>query len=66
MLLFSNFIYLSYVQEKKLLRERLEAEKKEELDLIKSLDEKGQLIINMKTSLQQINQLLSCVGNIFY
>ncbi|KAG7313242.1 hypothetical protein JYU34_000343 [Plutella xylostella] len=52
----------AYVQEKKLLRERLEAEKKEESDLIKSLDEKGQLIINMKTSLQQINQLLSCVG----
>jgi hypothetical protein len=51
-----------YVNEKKQLRARIDGEDREEKNLIKSLDEKGKLIIEMKTSLQQINELLSSVG----
>ncbi|XP_041987583.1 eukaryotic translation initiation factor 3 subunit A [Aricia agestis] len=51
-----------YIQDKKKLREQLITEEREEKNLIKSLDERGQLIIEMKTSLQQINHLLSSVG----
>ncbi|XP_072930299.1 uncharacterized protein [Epargyreus clarus] len=51
-----------YLQEKKQLRSELEADEREHMRLTKALDEKGQLIIEMKTSLQQINQLLSSVG----
>lgn len=40
----------------------MEAESRREMELIKALDEKGRLIIEMRTSLQQINELLSCVG----
>jgi hypothetical protein len=59
----SQFITLCrYVEEKNLLRAQLDAEKREEAALIRSLNDKGQLIIKMKTSLQQINQLLSSVG----
>ncbi|CAG5039803.1 unnamed protein product [Parnassius apollo] len=51
-----------YIQEKRQLKAALEAEQREEKNLIEALNEKGNLIIQMKTSLQQINQLLSCVG----
>ncbi|XP_063373202.1 uncharacterized protein LOC134661172 [Cydia amplana] len=51
-----------YVEEKNLLRAQLDAEEREEAALSRSLNGKGQLIIKMKTSLQQINQLLSSVG----
>ncbi|KAM3968706.1 LOW QUALITY PROTEIN: uncharacterized protein ACR2FA_013018 [Aphomia sociella] len=51
-----------YLQEKKLLQEQIEVEDGEEKNLKKFLDEKGKLIIEMKTSLQQINELLSSVG----
>ncbi|XP_026762607.2 uncharacterized protein LOC113521303 [Galleria mellonella] len=51
-----------YLQEKNQLKEQIEAEDREERNLTKSLDEKGKLIIEMKTSLQQINELLSSVG----
>ncbi|XP_013144909.1 PREDICTED: uncharacterized protein LOC106108324 [Papilio polytes] len=51
-----------YLLEKDQLKSSLEAEIREENNLKKSLDEKGRLIIEMKTSLQQINQLLSSVG----
>ncbi|CAH2035351.1 unnamed protein product, partial [Iphiclides podalirius] len=51
-----------YVLEKGQLRAALEAEQREEKNLTKALHEKGKLIIEMKTSLQQINQLLSSVG----
>ncbi|CAK1588268.1 unnamed protein product [Parnassius mnemosyne] len=51
-----------YIEEKRQLRAALEAEQREQKNLIEALDEKGNLIIQMKTSLQQINQLLSCVG----
>lgn len=52
----------SYIAEKNNLRQLLEAEKHEEANLTNELDRKGKLIIEMKTSLQQINQLLSSVG----
>ncbi|XP_048005291.1 uncharacterized protein LOC125241050 isoform X2 [Leguminivora glycinivorella] len=52
----------AYVEEKNLIKAQLQAEKGEEAALIRSLNDKGQLIIKMKTSLQQINQLLSSVG----
>ncbi|XP_028033018.1 uncharacterized protein LOC114245167 [Bombyx mandarina] len=51
-----------FVQDKKQIRAQLEAEKREEQFLKQSLHEKGKLIIEMKTSLQQINELLSNVG----
>ncbi|XP_063394540.1 uncharacterized protein LOC134679511 [Cydia fagiglandana] len=51
-----------YIEEKNLLKAQLDAEEREEAALSRSLNEKGQLIIKMKTSLQQINQLLSSVG----
>ncbi|KPI91889.1 PREDICTED: uncharacterized protein LOC106126166 [Papilio xuthus] len=51
-----------YILEKDHLKSSLEAEVREEKNLKKALDEKGRLIIEMKTSLQQINQLLSSVG----
>ncbi|XP_034839351.1 probable DNA double-strand break repair Rad50 ATPase isoform X1 [Maniola hyperantus] len=51
-----------HIQEKKQLRAALAAEKREERELTQALDDKGRLIIEMKTSLQQIDQLLSCVG----
>ncbi|KAL4717605.1 hypothetical protein ACJJTC_000754, partial [Scirpophaga incertulas] len=51
-----------YIVEKKQLREQIAAEDREKNTLIKALDEKGRLIIEMKTSLQQINELLSCVS----
>ncbi|KPJ06407.1 hypothetical protein RR48_14146 [Papilio machaon] len=51
-----------YLLEKDHLKSSLEAEIREEKNLKKALDEKGRLIIEMKTSLQQINQLLSSVG----
>ncbi|CAH0716542.1 unnamed protein product, partial [Brenthis ino] len=51
-----------YINEKKQLRAELEAEEREEDRMTRLLDDKGRLIIEMKTSLQQINQLLSSVG----
>ncbi|XP_063837979.1 uncharacterized protein LOC135087063 [Ostrinia nubilalis] len=51
-----------YVNDKKQLRAQIDAEDREERNLTKALDEKGKLIIEMKTSLQQINELLSSVG----
>ncbi|KAL0852275.1 hypothetical protein ABMA28_000483 [Loxostege sticticalis] len=51
-----------YVNEKKQLVAQIDAEDREEKNLKKLLDEKGKLIIEMKTSLQQINELLSSVG----
>ncbi|XP_053624670.1 uncharacterized protein LOC128683264 [Plodia interpunctella] len=51
-----------YVRDKKQLRAEHAAEAKEEAELKRMLDEKGRLIIEMKTSLQQINELLSSVG----
>ncbi|XP_050683753.1 uncharacterized protein LOC126978748 [Leptidea sinapis] len=51
-----------YVKIKKQLKAEIDAEYKEEKNLTRALDEKGKLIIEMKTSLQQINQLLSSVG----
>ncbi|KAL0902632.1 hypothetical protein ABMA27_000459 [Loxostege sticticalis] len=51
-----------YVNEKKQLLAQIDAEDREEKNLKKLLDEKGKLIIEMKTSLQQINELLSSVG----
>ncbi|XP_068620296.1 outer dynein arm-docking complex subunit 3 [Battus philenor] len=51
-----------YILEKNKLKASLEAERREEQNLTEALDEKGKLIIEMKTSLQQINQLLSSVG----
>ncbi|CAG4942236.1 uncharacterized protein LOC123705074 [Colias croceus] len=51
-----------YINEKKQLKAEFEAEDREGRNLTKALNEKGQLIIEMKTSLQQINQLLSSVG----
>ncbi|KAJ0183730.1 hypothetical protein K1T71_000153 [Dendrolimus kikuchii] len=51
-----------HIKEKTQLRAQLAAEKREEDNLTKALDEKGHLIIEMKTSLQQMNQLLSSVG----
>ncbi|KAG6452191.1 hypothetical protein O3G_MSEX007493 [Manduca sexta] len=51
-----------YLLEKKRLLAQQEAERREENDLNKALDEKGKIIIEMKTSLQQINELLSSVG----
>lgn len=55
-------VFVSYVQEKKRLRAELETEEREGKNLRKALHEKGKLIIEMKISLQQINQLLSSVG----
>ncbi|XP_022832809.1 uncharacterized protein LOC111360814 [Spodoptera litura] len=52
----------SYLTEKRQLQSQMEAESREEVELTKALDEKGRLIIEMRTSLQQINELLSCVG----
>lgn len=54
--------FLRFVANKKQLRAALDAELREETNLTRSLDEKGKLILEMKTSLQQINQLLSSVG----
>lgn len=54
--------FLRFVANKKQLRAALDAELREEANLTRSLDEKGKLILEMKTSLQQINQLLSSVG----
>ncbi|CAH1647559.1 unnamed protein product [Spodoptera littoralis] len=51
-----------YLTEKRQLQSQMEAESREEVELTKALDEKGRLIIEMRTSLQQINELLSCVG----
>ncbi|RVE42190.1 hypothetical protein evm_013155 [Chilo suppressalis] len=51
-----------FVKDKKQLRAQIAAEEREEQNLKRSLDEKGKLIIEMKTSLQQINELLSSVG----
>ncbi|XP_032527151.1 uncharacterized protein LOC116777614 [Danaus plexippus] len=51
-----------HIQEKKQLRAEFDAEAREERDITNALNEKGHLIIEMKTSLQQINQLLSSVG----
>ncbi|XP_047543815.1 uncharacterized protein LOC125075970 [Vanessa atalanta] len=51
-----------YIQDKKRFRAELEVEEREEKNITRQLDEKGRLIIEMKTSLQQINQLLSSVG----
>ncbi|XP_022123979.1 uncharacterized protein LOC110999291 [Pieris rapae] len=51
-----------YVTEKNQLKAALEAEDREETNLTNALNDRGQLIIEMKTSLQQINQLLSSVG----
>ncbi|XP_052746644.1 uncharacterized protein LOC112047652 [Bicyclus anynana] len=51
-----------HIIEKKQIRANLLAEEREERELTRALDEKGRLIIEMKTSLQQINQLLSTVG----
>ncbi|XP_035438499.2 uncharacterized protein LOC118268219 [Spodoptera frugiperda] len=52
----------AYLTEKRQLQSQMEAESRREMELIKALDEKGRLIIEMRTSLQQINELLSCVG----
>ncbi|KAF9799155.1 hypothetical protein SFRURICE_006415, partial [Spodoptera frugiperda] len=54
-----RFVYLT---EKRQLQSQMEAESRQEMELTKALDEKGRLIIEMRTSLQQINELLSCVG----
>ncbi|PZC75906.1 uncharacterized protein LOC110378216 [Helicoverpa armigera] len=51
-----------FLMEKKQLQSQMDAESRAEQELSKSLDEKGRVIIQMKTSLQQINELLSCVG----
>ncbi|CAG9558142.1 unnamed protein product [Danaus chrysippus] len=51
-----------HIQEKKQLRAEFDAEAREERDITNALNERGHLIIEMKTSLQQINQLLSSVG----
>ncbi|CAH4038837.1 unnamed protein product [Pieris brassicae] len=51
-----------YVAEKNQLKAALEAEDREEKNLTNALNDRGQLVIEMKTSLQQINQLLSSVG----
>ncbi|CAH0577996.1 unnamed protein product [Chrysodeixis includens] len=51
-----------YINEKSQIRAQLSAESREEMELAKLLDEKGRLIIEMRTSLQQINELLSSVG----
>ncbi|XP_045784996.1 uncharacterized protein LOC123880742 isoform X1 [Maniola jurtina] len=51
-----------HIQEKKQIRAALAAEEREERELTQALDHKGRLIIEMKTSLQQIDQLLSSVG----
>ncbi|XP_026316058.1 uncharacterized protein LOC113227376 [Hyposmocoma kahamanoa] len=51
-----------YLANKKQLRAALDAELREEENLTHSLDDKGKLLLEMKTSLQQINQLLSSVG----
>ncbi|XP_075991106.1 uncharacterized protein LOC142986475 [Anticarsia gemmatalis] len=52
----------AYLVQKRQLRAELDAENREEKELTKALDEKGKLIIEMRTSLQQINELLSSVG----
>ncbi|KAJ8737005.1 hypothetical protein PYW07_000276 [Mythimna separata] len=51
-----------YLVEKRQLQSQMDAESRAEKELSTSLDEKGKLIIEMRTSLQQINELLSCVG----
>ncbi|CAH2226800.1 jg672, partial [Pararge aegeria aegeria] len=51
-----------HIVEKKQIRAGLAAEEREERELTRALDEKGRLIIEMKTSLQQIDHLLSSVG----
>ncbi|CAH0703377.1 unnamed protein product [Spodoptera exigua] len=52
----------AFLTEKRQLRSQIEAESREEVELTKALDNKGRLIIETRTSLQQINELLSCVG----
>lgn len=51
-----------YRTEKNAIESQMEAETRAEKELSRALHEKGTLIIEMRTSLQQINQLLSCVG----
>ncbi|KAJ8737803.1 hypothetical protein PYW08_000398 [Mythimna loreyi] len=51
-----------YLVEKRQLQSQMDAESRAEKELSRSLDEKGRLIIEMRTSLQQINELLACVG----
>ncbi|KAJ2953990.1 hypothetical protein O0L34_g2203 [Tuta absoluta] len=51
-----------YLKEKRQLQDSLATEEKEEKRLEDALHRKGCLIIEIKTALQQINQLLSSVG----
>ncbi|XP_049885935.1 uncharacterized protein LOC126380516 [Pectinophora gossypiella] len=53
----------AYLQAKNQLMAELDTQIREERKLSSSLNHKGRLIIEMKTALQQINQLLSAVGS---
>ena len=57
-------MHYRYRLEKNALQSQMDAETRAEKELSRSLDEKGRLIIEMRTSLQQINELLSCVGEL--
>ncbi|CAB3225140.1 unnamed protein product [Arctia plantaginis] len=51
-----------YLINKKQLQAQIDAEKREEIELSKKLDARGRIFIELRTSLQQINELLSTVG----